>query len=401
MSVSPSLTPVAARLRTADCDLDEFVPIVAQRTDARRLSRWPPTSSTTCWSTTPPRFVDEVTAPDGDEAVAAELVRALTDGPGRRGDPGRLPGRRRRRPGDRGLRGDHRRGAAPLAGPSATTSPRPVPTTGSGTPWRSWPCATRRRSSTTTPTTSLALVSRAWLGPGYQVTSQVNVVRPGGQAQDPHRDYHLGFLDERRRRALPGPRAPAVARADPAGRGRPLRHARRERADDVPAVLPPVRPRLSRLAAARVPRVLRAALRPAAAGQGRRGLLQPGPVPRRRHQRLGRHPAHGQPAPGLLGVRPGDGDGGPGPRDPRGLPGAAGPQGRRCRPSVPRTTRSRPPPRATRSRPTSTSTSPSAVSPPGRRPRSSPRRSRPVRARGAGSAAGRLRHSSYDVAQHG
>jgi ectoine hydroxylase-related dioxygenase (phytanoyl-CoA dioxygenase family) len=40
----------------------------------------------------------------------------------------------------------------------------------------------------------VALVSDAWLGPGYQVTSQVNVVRPGGRAQDPHRDYHLGFL---------------------------------------------------------------------------------------------------------------------------------------------------------------------------------------------------------------
>jgi len=40
----------------------------------------------------------------------------------------------------------------------------------------------------------LALVSTAWLGPGYQMTSQVNVVRPGGKAQDPHRDYHLGFL---------------------------------------------------------------------------------------------------------------------------------------------------------------------------------------------------------------
>jgi ectoine hydroxylase-related dioxygenase (phytanoyl-CoA dioxygenase family) len=40
----------------------------------------------------------------------------------------------------------------------------------------------------------IALASRAWLGPGYQVTSQVNVVRPGGKAQEPHRDYHLGFL---------------------------------------------------------------------------------------------------------------------------------------------------------------------------------------------------------------
>jgi ectoine hydroxylase-related dioxygenase (phytanoyl-CoA dioxygenase family) len=39
----------------------------------------------------------------------------------------------------------------------------------------------------------LALVSEAWLGPGYQVTSQINVVNPGGQAQVAHRDYHLGF----------------------------------------------------------------------------------------------------------------------------------------------------------------------------------------------------------------
>ncbi|QQS01828.1 MAG: phytanoyl-CoA dioxygenase family protein [Austwickia sp.] len=40
---------------------------------------------------------------------------------------------------------------------------------------------------------ALALVCRAWLGPGYQVTSQVNVVNPGGAAQLVHRDYHLGF----------------------------------------------------------------------------------------------------------------------------------------------------------------------------------------------------------------
>ena len=39
----------------------------------------------------------------------------------------------------------------------------------------------------------LALVSQAWLGPGYQMTSQVNVVNPGGRAQAAHRDYHLGF----------------------------------------------------------------------------------------------------------------------------------------------------------------------------------------------------------------
>ncbi|MGJ8527268.1 phytanoyl-CoA dioxygenase family protein [Maritalea sp.] len=39
----------------------------------------------------------------------------------------------------------------------------------------------------------IAMAAEAWLGPNYQVTSQINVVRPGGQAQQAHRDYHLGF----------------------------------------------------------------------------------------------------------------------------------------------------------------------------------------------------------------
>lgn len=42
---------------------------------------------------------------------------------------------------------------------------------------------------------SIAVACEAWLGPGYQVTSQLNVVNPGGEAQSPHRDYHLGFMD--------------------------------------------------------------------------------------------------------------------------------------------------------------------------------------------------------------
>jgi ectoine hydroxylase-related dioxygenase (phytanoyl-CoA dioxygenase family) len=41
---------------------------------------------------------------------------------------------------------------------------------------------------------ALAVVCQAWLGPRYQVTSQVNVVNPGGKQQVPHRDYHLGFV---------------------------------------------------------------------------------------------------------------------------------------------------------------------------------------------------------------
>lgn len=42
----------------------------------------------------------------------------------------------------------------------------------------------------------IALASEAWLGPAYQVTAQVNAVKPGGQAQMPHCDYHLGFQNE-------------------------------------------------------------------------------------------------------------------------------------------------------------------------------------------------------------
>ncbi|CUK02098.1 Phytanoyl-CoA dioxygenase (PhyH) [Ruegeria denitrificans] len=41
--------------------------------------------------------------------------------------------------------------------------------------------------------TAVAAACEAWLGPYYQVTAQINQVRPGGKAQQAHRDYHLGF----------------------------------------------------------------------------------------------------------------------------------------------------------------------------------------------------------------
>ena len=40
------------------------------------------------------------------------------------------------------------------------------------------------------------LASLAWLGPGYQITAQVNAINPGGAAQSPHRDYHVGFMTD-------------------------------------------------------------------------------------------------------------------------------------------------------------------------------------------------------------
>lgn len=40
----------------------------------------------------------------------------------------------------------------------------------------------------------VGLAAESWLGPNYQVTSQTNLVHPGGKGQIGHRDYHLGFM---------------------------------------------------------------------------------------------------------------------------------------------------------------------------------------------------------------
>ena len=50
---------------------------------------------------------------------------------------------------------------------------------------------------------AIALPSEAWLGRGYQMTAQVNRVNPGGGAQKPHRDYHLGFMTPEQMQAFP------------------------------------------------------------------------------------------------------------------------------------------------------------------------------------------------------
>jgi ectoine hydroxylase-related dioxygenase (phytanoyl-CoA dioxygenase family) len=42
---------------------------------------------------------------------------------------------------------------------------------------------------------AINLGCEAWLGPHYQISAQVNRVNPGGTAQSPHRDYHVGFYE--------------------------------------------------------------------------------------------------------------------------------------------------------------------------------------------------------------
>jgi ectoine hydroxylase-related dioxygenase (phytanoyl-CoA dioxygenase family) len=49
----------------------------------------------------------------------------------------------------------------------------------------------------------LQMVAQSWLGPNYQVTTQLNVIYPQGKAQQPHRDFHLGFQENEEIRRYP------------------------------------------------------------------------------------------------------------------------------------------------------------------------------------------------------
>lgn len=192
MTISPTRAR-HARLSAADCDLDELVGLVEQRTV---LADFPLAAEVqdNVLVYDAARLRQKVASPEGEEAVAAELVRALTDGPGVVAIRGAF---RDAAVVDRAtsvfeaIIADERAGGGPVGDHFAKA----------GANDRVWNAL--EKLAVRDPATFvdyyandiIALVSHAWLGPGYQVTSQVNVVRPGGLAQDPHRDYHLGFLD--------------------------------------------------------------------------------------------------------------------------------------------------------------------------------------------------------------
>src|SRR5262245_29417979 len=189
-----SRTAQAARLTPADVRLEDFVAVVEQTTD---LAVYPHADrveqNVLVYGSDRLRAATATRA--GRDAVSAELVRALTDGPGVVVLEGAFP---HHAVVDRvtavfdaiiaeeesagGEHGDH------FAAPGANS--------------RVWNAleklAVRAPEAFVDYYANdvIALASRAWLGPGYQVTSQVNVVRPGGKAQEPHRDYHLGFLED-------------------------------------------------------------------------------------------------------------------------------------------------------------------------------------------------------------
>jgi ectoine hydroxylase-related dioxygenase (phytanoyl-CoA dioxygenase family) len=188
-------------LTEADCDLDVFRSLVEQRTDpadhpsAERVEQNVPLYDSD-------RLRSLASSPEGRRSVQDELVRALSDGPGivvlkgpfpdaavvdRASDAFRALIEEERASGT--ARGDH------FAKPGANDRV-----------WNALDKVAVRAPEVFADYYAndvLELIAEAWLGPAYQVTSQVNVVNPGGAAQNVHRDYHLGFLSQERAAAYP------------------------------------------------------------------------------------------------------------------------------------------------------------------------------------------------------
>ena len=199
------MSPIVAGARTwlteADCDLDVFRSLVEQRTDpadqpsAERVEQNVPLYDSD-------RLRSLASSPEGRRSVQDELVRALSDGPGivvlkgaftnaavvdRASDAFRALIEEERASGT--ARGDH------FAKPGANDRV-----------WNALDKVAVRAPEVFADYYAndvLELIAEAWLGPAYQVTSQVNVVNPGGAAQNVHRDYHLGFLSQERAAAYP------------------------------------------------------------------------------------------------------------------------------------------------------------------------------------------------------
>jgi ectoine hydroxylase-related dioxygenase (phytanoyl-CoA dioxygenase family) len=181
------ITGPAPRLSEHDCRLEDFLEVLAARTDPAAY----PYAAEVVQEVL---IYDAATVRAADRAaVQAELVRALTEGPGLvvfRGAVADLDTVDRVTAVFDAIIADER-----AAG--ATAGDHFAPPGANDRIWNALEKLAVRDPGAFVDyygNDILALVSDAWLGPGYQVTSQVNVVRPGGRAQDPHRDYHLGFL---------------------------------------------------------------------------------------------------------------------------------------------------------------------------------------------------------------
>ncbi|MFF4260273.1 phytanoyl-CoA dioxygenase family protein [Streptomyces sp. NPDC001663] len=199
--MSPTAPGARTWLTEADCDLAAFRSLVEQRTDAadhpsaERIEQNVPLYDSE-------RLRTLTATPEGRQSVQDEFVRTLLDGPGivvlKRAfaDAAVVDGMSQafrtlidEERGTGGARGDH------FARPGANDRV-----------WNALDKVAVRAPEVFADyyaNDMIALISEAWLGPAYQVTSQVNVVNPGGAAQNVHRDYHLGFLSRQQAAAYP------------------------------------------------------------------------------------------------------------------------------------------------------------------------------------------------------
>ncbi|TLS42743.1 phytanoyl-CoA dioxygenase [Streptomyces montanus] len=188
-------------LSERDCDLDEFRSLVGQSTDLRDHP-----SADGVEQNVPlydsDRLRDLTASSEGRRAVRTELVKAMLDGPGvvvlKRAFPDPVVVDRATEAFTALIEDERATGAARgdhFAEPGANDRV-----------WNALDKVAVRAPEVFADyyaNDMLALVSEAWLGPAYQVTSQINVVNPGGAAQRVHRDYHLGFLSQERAAAYP------------------------------------------------------------------------------------------------------------------------------------------------------------------------------------------------------
>src|SRR5580704_10391505 len=183
--------PARSYLSEDDCRLADLIDLASEKTDA---AHYPYASAVE--QNVPiydgARLREEVSHPAGRRHVQAELIHALHDGPGivvladAFGDLGVV---------DRATRQFEAIIAAQRAGGGAAGDHFAA----AGQNDRIWNALEKLALRAPEVFADyyandlIAAVCRAWLGPGYQVTSTVNVVNPGGAAQTAHRDYHLGF----------------------------------------------------------------------------------------------------------------------------------------------------------------------------------------------------------------
>jgi ectoine hydroxylase-related dioxygenase (phytanoyl-CoA dioxygenase family) len=199
--MSPTEAGAPTWLSEDDCDLDAFRSLVEQSTERQSY----PTAERIEQNVlvyASDRIRELAVTPQGRREVQAELVRALLDGPGvvvLKGaftDPAVVDAAsgafnsliEEERSGGM-ARGDH------FARPGANDRV-----------WNALDKVALRDPAAFAgyyANDTLALISSAWLGSGYQVTSQINVVNPGGRSQVAHRDYHLGFMSQRQTEAYP------------------------------------------------------------------------------------------------------------------------------------------------------------------------------------------------------